>query len=115
MAEPPEAVPVPDPAPQTPPQAAVVPAAPVEAAPVAQMTLRGVFHKEGTPPRFVITLVLPSGRVREIDGVLGDNIHAGWKAAEYSANMQKLTLARNGTLLVVKPGETLELPEEPAN
>ena len=115
VAEPPEAAPVPDPAPQTPPQAAVVPAAPVEAAPVAQMTLRGVFHKEGTPPRFVITLVLPSGRVREIDGVLGDNIHAGWKAAEYSANMQKLTLARNGTLLVVKPGETLELPEEPAN
>jgi hypothetical protein len=98
------------PAPEEPPLTAP-PAAP---APVAEMTLRGVFHKEGDPPRFRITLLLPSGRIREIDGVLGDNIHAGWKAAEYSSSMQKLTLSRSGKMLVVKPGETVELPEDGA-
>ena len=100
------------PAPEEPPQATAPPPPP---APVAEMTLRGVFHKEGDPPRFRITLLLPSGRIREIDGVLGDNIHAGWKAAEYSSTMQKLTLSRNGKLLVVKPGEMVELPEDAAD
>lgn len=106
----PEAVP---PA-EEPPQV-VAPPPPPAPVPVAEMTLRGVFHKEGDPPRFRIMLLLPSGRIREIDGVLGDNIHAGWKASEYSSTMQKLTLSRNGKLLVVKPGEMVELPEDVAD
>jgi len=73
--------------------------------------LRGVMHKEGTPPRFRIVLTGTESRDRTMDIVLGETVYGPWKALEYSTATKKLTLSNGRRLVVLDTGEMVDLAE----
>ena len=77
--------------------------------PGVRADLRGVINAEGFTPSFSIILNYPDGRRTERNVSLGGRIYGRWKASEFSPARKTLTVTDGNRLLIVKPGESLDL------
>ena len=75
--------------------------------------LRGVMDSDNRAPRFPVTITDAEGFSRKTNLALGDVIVGDWKAAEFSPTQNTLTISNGQQMLVLQPGEVLELSVEP--
>lgn len=71
--------------------------------------MRGVFHKEGMPPRFRLVVNHRDGRTTPVDVNLGDTIVGNWRANEYSSSTKKLTISNGQKMLILDAGSQVPL------
>lgn len=83
---------------------------------VVRLDLRGVMNGEGRRPSFSIELHLPTGEIISRRLELGGVVYGSWKAQEFSPVQKSLTVSDGKRLLILQPGESLDLeipPPEP--
>lgn len=76
-------------------------------------SLIGVVHGQGVSPLFRASLLFPDGTDKTLTLRLGQTIVGDWSASEYNAESTKLTITNGKKLLVLNPGENINIDVAP--
>lgn len=75
--------------------------------------LRGLASVEGREPRFAFTLTSADGTSTHRDVAMTEELHDGWRVAEYNEDFQTVTLRRGDQLLIARNGQPVDLESLP--
>ncbi|GMV99234.1 MAG: hypothetical protein AMXMBFR84_03730 [Candidatus Hydrogenedentota bacterium] len=79
----------------------------------AQVEFQGVLNAPQKDPRFIVSISVPGGRSRKEPLPVLSELYDGWIIAEFNPREQSITVSKDDTLLIMRPGDTVFLTKLP--